>query len=304
MRVLITGVSGFLGRQLAPRLVAEGHKVFGIRLDEGEALDGVVERRVDILDVRDLHSAVSDFAPDTIVHLAGLSHVGKSWNQMPLYFSVNVLGVENVLAAAPGVPVIFASSSEVYGLVPRNEQPVSESRQPAPRNPYALTKAVGERLVLAAGGVVVRTFNLVGPGQENTFALPSFAAQLAAHDGGGAVVLRVGNLEAERDLVHVDDGADAFVTLVDRAEPGAVYNLGCGTAVSIREALDRLIAISGLTVSIEVDSERLRPVDIPRMCANPSKLRGLGWRPRRGLDQALAELWQARREPKPHPETA
>lgn len=295
MRILITGISGFLGKQLAPKLLAEGHEVFGIRLDEGVALDGVVERQVDILNVAELNRAVADLAPETVVHLAGLSHVGRSWDEMPQYFAVNVLGVENVLAAARGVRVVFASSSEVYGLIPESEQPISEGRMPAPRNPYSLSKAAGERLVLAAGGIVVRMFNLIGAGQESSFALPSFADQLAEAKAHGSAVIKVGNLEAKRDFVHVADGADAFVVLVDRGVSGETYNLGSGTACSIRAALDRLIEISGVSVAVEIDPQRLRPVDVPFLCADSSKLQGLGWRPRRGVDNALMELWQAAR---------
>lgn len=292
MRVLITGISGFLGRHLAPKLLAEGHQVSGIRLDEGEALEGVVEKQVDILNPSTLNGVVSEMAPEVVVHLAGLSHVGRSWDQMPQYFAVNVLGVENILAAAPAARVVLASSSEVYGLVPAANQPIAESRRPAPRNPYGLTKAAAERLVLASGGVVVRMFNLVGPGQEGTFALPSFAEQLADQMERDSAVLKVGNLEARRDFVHVSDGAEAFVTLVEHGDSGETYNLGSGTPVSIREALDRLIKITGLTVSVEVDAERLRPVDIPLLCADTSKLSKLGWRPRRSLPRALEDLWQ------------
>ena len=297
MRVLITGISGFLGKHLAAALLFAEHEVSGIRLDEGKPIERVAEHRVDILDVPSLNAVVAELRPDVIVHLAALSHVKRSWEQVPEFFSVNVLGVENVLAAAAtaGARVIFASSSEVYGLVPADEQPISECRGPAPRNPYALTKAAGERLVLSAGGVVVRTFNLIGPGQESTFALPSFAKQLAAHAEGERVTVRVGNLEARRDFVHVSDGAEGFATLVDSPTAAGVYNLGRGSAVSIREALDRLIAISGQDVAVEVDPERLRPIDVPILCADASKLEALGWRPRRDLDQALEDLWWATR---------
>ena len=239
---------------------------------------------------------MADFSPEVVVHLAGLSHVGRSWDQMPQYFAVNVLGVANVLAAATGAKVIFASSSEVYGSVPHQQQPILESRRPAPRNPYGFTKAAGERLILAAGGVVVRTFNLIGPGQERILALPSFAAQLAGQTGqtgGNSAVIKVGNLKAKRDFVHVSDGADGFAILVERGEPGEIYNLGGGRPASIREALERLIEISGRTVSIEIDPERLRPIDIPLLCADASKLKGLGWRPRLGLTRGLEDLWQA-----------
>ena len=240
---------------------------------------------------------MADFSPEVVVHLAGLSHVGRSWDQMPQYFAVNVLGVENVLAAATGAKVIFASSSEVYGSVPPQQQPILESRRPAPRNPYGLTKAAGERLILAAGGIVVRTFNLIGPGQETIFSLPSFAAQLAGQTGSDSAVIKVGNLEAKRDFVHVADGADAYAILVERGEPGEIYNLGAGRPASIREALDRLIEITGRSVSIEIDPERLRPIDIPLLCADASKLKGLGWRPRLGLTRGLEDLWQAASAP-------
>jgi GDP-4-dehydro-6-deoxy-D-mannose reductase len=292
MRVLITGISGFLGRHLAPKLLAAGHEVFGIRLDRGEALEGVVERQLDILDSVLLNHVVAELAPEVIVHLAGLSHVGRSWDRMPEYFAVNVLGVENVLGAAPGVKMVLASSGEIYGSVPAAEQPITEGRRPAPRSPYGLTKAAAERLVLASGGVVVRMFNLVGPGQESTFALPDFAEQLAGQMRQASAVLEVGNLEARRDFVHVLDGADAFVTLVEHGVEGETYNLGGGKPVSIRGALDRLIEISGLKVSVQVDADRLRPVDIPLLSADASKLEALGWRARRGLTGALKDLWQ------------
>ncbi|MCP4205026.1 MAG: NAD-dependent epimerase/dehydratase family protein [bacterium] len=293
MRVLITGISGFLGRHLAPKLLAEGYEVYGIRLEGGEPREGVVETQVDILDRSALNGVVSEMAPETVIHLAGLSHVGRSWDRMPQYFATNVLGVENIVAAAPGARIVLASSSEVYGSVPSASQPIPESRRPAPRNPYGLTKAAAERLALASGGIVVRMFNLVGPGQETAFALPSFAAQLADQRELDSAVLKVGNLEARRDFVHVSDGATAFVKLVERGEAREIYNLGSGTAVSIQEALDRLIEITGMTVSVEVDAERLRPVDVPLLCADTSKLNALGWRSRRGLNGALEDLWQA-----------
>lgn len=292
MRVLITGASGFVGRHLAPKLIAAGHEVCGIHLDEGEPLSGVREKRVDILDTAALGDAISDFEPEAVIHLAGLSHVGKSWDHMGRYFAVNVIGVENVLAASSGARMILASSSEVYGPVPASEQPIGTSQPPAPQNPYALTKAAAERLVLASGGIVARMFNLVGPGQESSFALPGFAKRLAERLEEDPVVLEVGNLDAQRDFLHVEDGADAFVTLIERGEPGAIYNLGSGTPFSIREALEKLIEITQLNVVIEVDAERFRPVDLPLLWADTSKLEALGWLPRRDITQALEEIWQ------------
>jgi GDP-4-dehydro-6-deoxy-D-mannose reductase len=211
---------------------------------------------------------------------------------MPEYFRVNVLGTESLLAAAAGRRVVVASSGEVYGVVPEPEQPIGEQRQVAPITPYALTKAAAERLSLARGAVVARCFNLVGPGQSPRFALPAFAGQLAAIGRGEReAVLRVGNLSARRDFVHVDDGVEAYRLLAERGQPGEIYNLASGRAFSLAEALDRLMAISGVRARIEIDPARMLAVDLPLLAGDAGRLRALGWQPRRGLDEALADLW-------------
>ncbi|HVR10714.1 MAG TPA: GDP-mannose 4,6-dehydratase [Thermoanaerobaculia bacterium] len=296
MHVLVTGVGGFVGSRLARLLLAHGERVSGTFFEETPALSaaGVTLYEADLLDAAALAGAVRAAAPDVVVHLAGLTHVGESWHRMPEYFRVNVLGTENLLAAAVGRPVVVASSAEVYGLVPESEQPIGEQRELAPRTPYALTKAAAERLSLGHGAVVVRSFNLAGPGQSASFALPAFAAQLAAISRGeGEPVLRVGNLAARRDYIHVDDGIEAYRLLAERGQPGEVYNLASGRAVSLAEALDRLMAIAGVRARIEIDPARMRDVDLPLLAGDAGRLRALGWQPRRGLDDALADLWAA-----------
>lgn len=290
MRVLVTGVGGFVGTALARRLAAAGDDVLGTYLGREPRLDRVALRAANVLDRPALDRVLADFAPEAVVHLAGFSHVGDSWNRPDEYFQVNVLGVENLLAATAGGRFLLASSAEVYGRVPEDEQPIREDRRVAPRNPYALTKAAAERLVLAAGGVVVRMFNIVGPGQAGTFALPSFARQLAAAAAGPAK-LRVGNLEPRRDFVHIQDALAAYATLIRRGEPGTAYNLGTGAATSIRQALDLLIEIAGIEAEVEVDAARLRPADVELTRADNRRLSALGWRPERSLRQALEDLW-------------
>jgi pyridoxal phosphate enzyme (YggS family) len=185
MRVFVTGVSGFVGLHLARTLLARGHEVGGSFLDETMELPAVELFQLDlaregaVVDAA-LRAAFTAFRPQRVVHLAGLAHVGKSWDAMPAYFRINLLGTEAVLAAAGDVPVLLASSAEIYGVVPEGEQPIDEGRLPAPVSPYALTKAAAERLVLARGGTVVRPFNMIGSGQATHFALPTFARQLAA----------------------------------------------------------------------------------------------------------------------------
>jgi len=296
VRALLTGASGFLGRRLAARLERDGFTVAGVCLDRLGLPESIPVHAVDVRDAAGLARVVAAESPDVVVHLAALAHVGESWGRMPEYFAINVLGTENVAAAARGRRLLFVSSAEVYGAVPEDEQPIDERRALAPRSPYALTKAAAERLALAGGAVVARCFNLVGPGQTTTFALPSFAAQLAAIAAGRVPpVLKVGKLTARRDFVHVDDGVEALALLVARGAAGAVYNVASGRAYSIAEALERLIGIAGLAVRIEEDAERLRPVDVPLLCGDATRIRALGWTPRGGLDAALGELWSEAR---------
>jgi GDP-4-dehydro-6-deoxy-D-mannose reductase len=249
MHILVTGISGFVGPRLARHLLERGDRVSGTFLVDRPRFQGAEEVQlfeVDLLDAAGLERAVREAAPDAVVNLAGLSHVGESWKRMGDYFRVNVIGTENLLAAAAGRPVVVASSAEVYGLVPEAEQPIAEEREVDPRTPYALTKAAAERLAFARGAVVARAFNLVGPGQAPLFALPAFAQQLAGIGSDPSNRgLRVGNLSARRDFVHVDDGAAAFRLLAEKGTPGGVYNIASGRAFSVGEALERLMAVSG-----------------------------------------------------------
>jgi len=294
MRILVTGASGFLGARLVRRLLARGHEVVGTGLEPWEGPVEVEMITIDLADRAALRDAVSRSRADRIVHLAALSHVGRSWSQMADYFQVNVLGTENLLDVAD-VPVVFASSSEVYGLVPDDEQPIRERRSAAPLNPYAMTKAAAERLVLRQGGIVARPFNMIGPGQASCFALPAFAEQLVAMARGSSEsVLEVGNLEARRDFVHIDDGVEAFAVLVEKAEPGGIFNVATGEARSVRHALSLLLEVSGVDARVQVDPTRVRPVDVPVLAGDSSRLRALGWQPERDLATAVADLWAER----------
>lgn len=295
MHVFITGVSGFVGQHLARHLLACGDRVSGSYLGAPPQLSGAEVAEIDLADTPDLTRAIREAAPDAVVHLAGWSQVGASWQHMGECFRANVLGTENVLQAAAGATFVLASSAEVYGPVAPEQQPLHEDAVPDPQSPYALTKAAAERLVLAAGGVVVRCFNVVGPGQSPHFALPAFTAQLAAIERGEQEpVLRVGNLSARRDFVHAEDAARAYRLLAARGARGRIYNLATGSACSVGEALERLLVISGVAARVEPDPQRLRPVDVPLLVGDNRRLRELGWQPEHSLDQALEDLWRAR----------
>lgn len=291
-RVLITGVSGFVGSALARCLGAAGVRVLGTYIGAPPVgLDADVEE-VDLNDAPRLARLVESYDPTVVVHLAGLSHVGESWQRIADYFKVNFVGSENLFRAAAGRRILFASSAEVYGAVPSAEQPISEDRFLAPATPYALTKAAAEHLGQAAGAIVVRCFNLIGRGQDPSFALPSFAQQLAQiRVGLRSPRLEVGNLDARRDFLHIDDAVRGYALLVDRGEAGVPYNLGSGAALSIRDALDRLMRVAGVEAEVVVDAERYRPAEVETLSADTSRLEALGWRAEKSLEQALADIW-------------
>lgn len=305
-RILVTGAEGFVGARLVPRLLEGGAAVIACRAPGAvaaafEASTLPSDRRhwveLDICDRGAVKRVLAEQAPDAVVHLAGLSSVAASWQRIDEYYRVNVEGTEFVAAAVRELPrpcrLIVASSAEVYGRVPDRELPAREGRPLRPRSPYALTKAAIERLTLRRGAIAVRSFNLIGPGQSVQFALPSFAAQLAAIAAGEAEpVVRVGNLTSRRDFVHVDDGAEAYALLIERGQAGQAYNVARGEAVELGAALRRLIEISGTDVKIRTDAARLAPADIPVLCGDGNRLRALGWSPRCSFDQALEAVWE------------
>ncbi|MEO8503113.1 MAG: NAD-dependent epimerase/dehydratase family protein [Acidobacteriota bacterium] len=294
MRIFVTGAGGFVGRHLVRHLRARGHVVSGSFVGVRPEHLEIELFEADVLAPAALAEAFQTATPDAIVHLAGLSHVGESWQRPGEYFQVNVQGTENVLNAAAGLRLLLASSAEVYGPVPEAEQPLREDRQVDPRTPYALTKSAAELLALRRGATVARVFNLIGPGQSPTFALPAFAAQLAAiRSVERDPVLRVGNLAARRDFVHVEDGAAGLALLVEKGRRGEIYNLALGASRSIAEALDSLLVIAGVPARVEVDPERMRPLDNPLLCGDSSRSRALGWTPGHSVEDALKDLWQS-----------
>jgi nucleoside-diphosphate-sugar epimerase len=141
MHILVTGIAGFVGSRLARNLLARGDRVSGTYIDARPDRPGVELFEADLLDRAALERAVREAAPDAVVNLAGLSHIGESWDwrRMPDYFRVNIAGTENAVRAAEGRRVVIASSADVYGSVPREEQPIPESRPVSPQTPYALT---------------------------------------------------------------------------------------------------------------------------------------------------------------------
>lgn len=306
MRALVTGAAGFVGGHLVRSLREDGVEVWAGSQEPlpAESGDGVRWITLDVTEPETLLQAVEAAQPDQVYHLAGQSSVAGSFQDPMGTWEVNAMGTVRLLQALPqGTAFVLASSAEVYGDVPEDRQPIREDTPLRPTNPYAASKAAAEMACAAAArvrgvrAVIARSFNHTGPGQDARFALPSFAKQLGCMDAGGE--LRVGNLDARRDLLDVRDVVRAYRALAERGQAGEAYNVCSGQAVSIREALEMLIAIAGRPVTVRTDPERVRPLDVPLLLGDAARVRALGWAPEIPLEATLRDLLESQRVASP-----
>ena len=296
MRALVTGSNGFVGRWLSAHLESQGDEVTGL------------DAETDVTDAAAISAAVQAAEPDAVFHLAAQASVGTSWEDQAGTYLVNTVGTVNVLAgaAACSTPprVLLVSSSEVYGRVRPEDLPIREDHQFAPVSPYAASKAAAEIAAVQAwlgrGLPVVRArpFNHTGPGQRTDFVVPALARQVAEAVRSGAHALYTGNLEARRDISDVRDVVRAYRALALHGEPGEVYNVCSGVAVSIREVAERLLRTAGVDMPIVVDPERVRPIELPELRGDPSRLKAAtGWSPAVDFDDTLADVLEYWKRP-------
>lgn len=303
MNAFITGIEGFAGHYLARELSSSGASVAGSFFDEGliSGLDGYQLYRVDLSSGRELGAALGKAGPDIIYHLAAQSSAAVSFRQPRLTFEVNVTGTINLLEAVRALGkrprLVLVSSCEIYGPNP-DEKPLDESRPYRPRSPYAASKAAQEIACLQYSRsydldvLIARPFPHIGPGQSDTFALPSFARQIAEIEAGiRQPVVMVGNLEARRDFLDVRDVARAYRLLGEKGRRGEAYNICTGKARSVGQALETMLGFSESTIKIEQDPNRLRPSDTPLLLGDNRKLAAeTGWAPEREVEASLGDL--------------
>jgi GDP-4-dehydro-6-deoxy-D-mannose reductase len=304
-RILVTGASGFVGRFLLP-VLRERYVDAAFTLVDAAAQGDVVA--VDLLDAAALSAVVRDATPDLVIHLAGQSSVAVGFEADDRTWSANCTGALHLASAianhAPTATLLFESSSEVYGGA-FLAGPAAESSILLPLNAYARSKALAERIFEdrmpeTVTLIVARPFNYTGPGQADHFALPSFAAQIAAIEAGRqAPRMKVGNLDVRRDVLDVRDVVGALVALLDKAPtlPSRfTVNIASGTTRPVRDLVDMLRALSSVPVEIEVDASRLRPFDLPVTCGEAGLMKAaIGWTPSRSIEETLADLLSASR---------
>ena len=284
----VTGGSGFVGGWLCGHLLAEG--------------DQAVAPTVDIIDSAAISASIMEVAPEVIYHLAAQAHVGQSWKDPVETFRVNALGTLNVLEAARVMAspprVVVISSAEVYGNVSEGELPIVETHPLEPVSPYGASKVSAEVLARQSfvGGrldvIRTRAFNHIGPGQSDSFVISGVARQIARAERPGAdPVVRVGNLEARRDMSDVRDVVRAYRLVALRGVAGEAYNVCSGIDHRIGALVEMMISMAARPVQVEVDPARLRPVDLPVQRGNAAKLQAhTGWSPVFRIEDSIRDV--------------
>ena len=306
MKVLVTGLTGFVGPHLARMLVGKGCEVVGLGIyDENSGLVQSLPKGVSVIntDIRDyvgLRQILEDARPDYIYHLAAISSVMTSFKDPRLTYEVNVGGTLNLFEALRELEmkprIVHVSTAHVYRSI-HTEEGLDEDSPVHLLTPYATSKFMCEALatqyVEAYGfqAMTVRPFNHVGPGQPTGFVCSDFARQIAAIKLGQVdAVLHVGNLAPVRDFTDVRDTVEAYWIVATLGVPGQVYNVSSHRPISMQEIVSMLCTLADVRPSIELDPEKIRPIETLRLFGDSSKIRSLGWKPRIELEQTLKDI--------------
>lgn len=295
---LITGATGFAGGHLLDRLTSQGTDVQALARPGGQsavARRGVRWVAADLADRDTVRRMIDDTRPSIIYHCAGLAEVQSAWKAPAKALRVNVLGTHNLLEACRDAGlacrIVVTGSAQVYRPSP---EPISEDDAIAPPNAYGVSK-LAQELTAAASGlpvVLTRSFNHAGPRQSPAYASSAFAHQMAEIEAGRREpVLRVGNLDARRDITDVRDTVRAYQALGESGMPLRPYNVCSGRAYRMGDILDILLSLTRVRVRIEVDPARLRPSDNPIVVGTHARLTAdTGWTPDIPIERTLSDL--------------
>lgn len=312
MKILITGITGFVGSHLAQYLLGLNLKkklqIYGIcrwrspRDNLADIYKKVILSEADLLDLSSLCRVVKKIKPEIIFHLAAQSYVLTSFNSPIQTLWSNVIGTANLLEAVRIThvdPVIhICSSSEVYGQVSKKDVPIKEDCPFRPASPYAVSK-VGEDMVALQywlsykiRTIRTRMFTHTGPRRGDVFAMSFFAKQIAAAELNlGEPVIYVGNLKSVRTFCDVRDAVRAYWILVNKCAPGEVYNIGGNRTTTIGEALNIMKSFSDKKLKIKTDPNLMRPSDVTLQIPCIDKFKNeTGWEPQIPLEKTLQDL--------------
>ena len=297
-RLFATGLSGFVGRHLA-RYIAREPSTFEIaHTPEFNLRDRTALERI-----------VGDAQPDLVIHLAAQSAVPQSFADPRATYDVNFLGTLNLLEALAATGfrgrLLYIGSGDTYGRVSESSLPVSETQPLQPRNPYAVSKVAAEALCFQWSQtglfeiMLARPFNSIGPEQSTRFAIPDFAQRIVEIALGRRTPrLETGDADVTRDFTDVRDVVVAYCALLVNGLNGEAYNVCSGRERVLRELINQMAAIAGVTLELVADPARHRPGEQRRIAGNPAKLiNATGWSASIAIETTLRDIiddWKGR----------
>ena len=329
MRALVTGASGFVGRHLVAHLTAVGDEVAASSTEITDPAALLAEFRrcrpetvYHLAALADVGASWANPAATLRVNVEGTFNVLEAARRADASRAVAVTSADVYGRVAPGgLPVTecapmrpvtpYGASKAAAEMVciqagasagrpahahasPSAPSADNHASPDAPSAPSADNHASPDAFDAPGGGFGViraRAFNHLGPGQSDRFVASALAARIAANERTGAAAVRAGNLEARRDFTDVRDVVRAYRMLAVAGEPGEAYNVCSGKARSVRDLAERLLARARHPMRMRADSALMRPVDVPELTGDPSKLRAAtGWRPEIPLQQTLDDL--------------
>lgn len=306
-------MSGFVGRHLLNYLAKmQDLWVLGIDLDELVCSKDVLPKNYefschDMLNKSELSAIIKKFRPDGIIHLASLSSVGYSWKHPIDCFNNNTNIFLNLLESIrqhnKDCRLLSVGSSEEYGNFDMSDLPLSEDRPTFPTSPYGVARASQEMLsrVYVSGYnldiVITRSFNHIGPGQDNRFFIPGIASQLTEiknkHDQKSSLVpvIRVGNLSLIRDFTDVRDVVKAYWLLLQKGGKGEIYNVCSEKGHKLANLCQKMKVMAGMEAVFETDPEMIRPVENEAIIGSNNKIfERTGWRPLISIEKSLKDV--------------
>ncbi len=301
MRILVTGIAGFVGHFLTKELIAAGHEVVGIDISLKRQPEGITKAlRLDLTKAESVLNALATLKPAACIHLGGIASPTVARTHPEMMLNTNVLGTANLLEAlrqtTPDTRMLLASTSYVYGSS-ETESLIAEDAPISPVSVYAVSKASADLMTLAYSRdynmrtMTARAANHTGPGQSPDFVVPAFARQIKAISAGTQpAIMRVGNLDSERTFMDVRDIVRAYRLLIEKGECGKAYNVASSERVSIGSMLDLLCKASDIAPTIEVDPALYRPTDRMPLLSTERLQQATGWKPEIPFKQTLHDV--------------
>lgn len=301
--VLITGGTGFVGSHLTELLISQGASDIHVTHQSVPNVSypptAVQLHKIDLTEPNAVAKLISSIQPQYIYHLASIAESGSSFDSASKVLNSNTAIALNLLEAvrhhAPQAKILSIGSALEYKTT-SGANFLSETSQLGPNNPYGVSKVTQEMLAQAYARAFslsithTRSFNHIGIRQTPGFVVSDFARQIALIEAGKQESISVGNLATQRDFTDVADTVRAYVTLLTKGEPGEVYNVGSGTAISIESILNKLVSLATCPVTVTSDPTKFRPADVTAITADTTKLQKLGWKPEIPLDETLANV--------------